>query len=76
MRSQQHIPPPPSVVSQFPPQYFPEAQEGPIKNKISLRPEELQFTLKALTAAGKELTEFLKAFPSDVVAQLSQEVSG
>ena len=56
-------------------EYFPEAQEGPIKNKIKLRPDELQFTLKALEAAGKELSAFLKAFPAGVVDGLRQEMN-
>ena len=59
----------------FPPiQYFPEAQAGPIAGKIRLRPEELAFTLKALTAAGKELSDYLTSFPPDMVKQLMEEI--
>lgn len=56
-------------------EYFPEAQEGPIKNKIKLRPDELAFTLKALEAAGKELSMYLGSFPKGVVDGLAQEMN-
>lgn len=56
-------------------EYFPEAQEGPIKNKIKLRPDELTFTLKALEAAGKELSMYLSSFPKGVVDGLAQEMN-
>lgn len=56
-------------------EYFPEAQEGPLKGKIKLRPDELAFTLKALEAAGKELSMYLGSFPKGVVDGLAQEMN-
>ena len=51
-------------------QYFPEV----IDNRKTLLPNELTFTIKALQATRKELDEYLKGFPSDVVNQLMQEL--
>lgn len=56
-------------------EYFPADLEGPIQDKIRLKPDELQFTLKALAAAGTELSNYLKKFPRDVVDGLTQEIN-
>ncbi len=55
-------------------EYFPEDQSGPLQNK-TLKPDQLQFTIKALQATRKELNAFLNAFPSDLVTRLGEAMA-
>lgn len=55
-------------------EYFPPEPDGPIKGRV-LRPEELQFSVRALAAAEKELNSFLAALPAQIVEELAREVS-
>ena len=55
-------------------EYYPESQDGPLKNK-TLKPDEVAFTIKALQASRKELSAYLSSFSQEVVKGLTDEVA-
>lgn len=56
-------------------EYFPQDQAGPLENK-TLKPEQLEFTIKALKATRKELAEFLGFFDEGLRKKLAEGVAG
>ena len=55
-------------------EYFPEDQSGPLANK-TLKPEQVEFTIKALQATRKELNEFMGFFDADLRKKLAEGVA-
>jgi hypothetical protein len=57
-------------------EYFPDfpEQSGPLANK-TLKPDQLNFTIKALQATRKELNEFMAFFDADLRKKLAEGVA-